>query len=142
FRGDLLDGMVLVFAATGNAEQDQAIVSEARARRIPANAVDQPEHCDFFTPAIVNRAPVAVAIGTEGAGPVLAQMIRAQVDRALSPSLGPLARLADQYRDAVERIVPRGVARRVFWRRFFTGRVASAIDNGRAADADREAVKL
>ena len=142
FSGDLLDGMVLVFAATGNAEQDQAIVSEARARRIPANAVDQPEHCDFFTPALVNRAPVAVAIGTEGAGPVLAQMIRAQVDQALSPSLGPLARLADQYRDAVERIVPRGVARRVFWRRFFTGRVASAVDNGRAADADREAVKL
>ena len=62
---------------------------------IPVNAVDRPELCDFFTPAIVNRAPLAVAIGTEGAGPVLAQMVRARIDRLLSPSLGPLAVLAD-----------------------------------------------
>ncbi len=67
-----------------------------RRTKVPANAVDQPDYCDFFTPALVNRAPVAVAIGTEGAGPVLAQMIRAQVDQLLSPSLGRLARLADQ----------------------------------------------
>jgi uroporphyrin-III C-methyltransferase/precorrin-2 dehydrogenase/sirohydrochlorin ferrochelatase len=61
---------------------------------IPVNAVDRPELCDFFTPALVNRAPVAVAIGTEGAGPVLAQMIRARIDRMLSPQLGALAALA------------------------------------------------
>lgn len=142
FRGDMLDGMTLAFAATGDAAQDQAIVAEARARKIPANAVDQPEHCDFYTPAIVNRAPVAVAIGTEGAGPVLAQMIRAQIDQALSPSLGRLARLAIQYRDAAERLLPRGVTRRVFWRRFFTGSVADAVNNGYEADADREATRL
>ncbi|CAN7367244.1 siroheme synthase CysG [Rhizobium sp. LjRoot254] len=142
FRGDMLEGMTLVFAATGDAAEDRAIVDAARERRIPANAVDQPEHCDFYTPAIVNRAPVAVAIGTEGAGPVLAQIIRAQIDQTLSPSLGSLARLAIQYRDAAERLVPRGVTRRVFWRRFFSGAVADAVNNGYEADADREAVKL
>jgi len=142
FRDDMLDGMTLVFAATGDSAQDRAIVDAARERRIPANAVDQPEHCDFYTPAIVNRAPVAVAIGTEGAGPVLAQMIRAQIDQTLSPSLGRLARLAIQYRDAAERVLPRGVTRRVFWRRFFSGSVADAINNGYEADADHEAAKL
>jgi uroporphyrin-III C-methyltransferase/precorrin-2 dehydrogenase/sirohydrochlorin ferrochelatase len=142
FRGDMLDGMTLVFAATGDAARDRAIVDAARERKIPANAVDQPEHCDFYTPAIVNRAPVAVAIGTEGAGPVLAQMIRAQIDQALSPSLGRLAQLAIQYRDAAERVLPRGVTRRVFWRRFFSGSVADAINNGYEDDADREAAKL
>ena len=63
-----MDGATLVFAATGDAAQDRAIVAEARSRRIPANAVDQPDYCDFLTPALVNRAPVAIAIGTEGAG--------------------------------------------------------------------------
>ncbi len=68
FAPEQLDGAILVFAATGNVADDRRIVVAARERRIPANAVDQPDFCDFFTPALVNRAPVAVAIGTEGQG--------------------------------------------------------------------------
>ncbi len=124
---DQLAGATLVFAATGDAALDAKIVTDARDARIPANAVDQPDYCDFLTPALVNRAPVAVAIGTEGAGPVLAQMIRAQVDRMLPPSLGSLAQLAAHYRAAVDRLVPRGATRRLFWRRFFSGQVRDAI---------------
>ncbi len=133
FSPDQVKGAVLVFAATGDADADRAIVDAARAERIPANAVDQPDYCDFYTPALVNRAPVAVAIGTEGAGPVLAQMVRAQIDQMLSPSLGKLAELATNYRKSVDRLVPRGVARRVFWRRFFSGPVADAVGAGRSA---------
>lgn len=142
FRGTLIDGATLVFAATGDAALDRDIVAAARQRRIPANAVDQPGHCDFFTPAIVNRAPVAVAIGTEGAGPVLSQMIRAQVDQMLSPSLGRLARLAELYRGAVDGLLPRGAARRVYWRRFFSGAVADAVNAGNLSEAGREAARL
>jgi uroporphyrin-III C-methyltransferase/precorrin-2 dehydrogenase/sirohydrochlorin ferrochelatase len=75
---------------------------------------------------------VAIAIGTEGAGPVLAQMIRARVDQMLSPSLGKLARLASDYRTAVDRLLPRGVARRVFWRRFFEADVATHVATTRS----------
>lgn len=135
FEPAQVSGATLVFAATGDAESDRAIVAAARAEKIPANAVDQPDHCDFFTPALVNRAPVAVAIGTEGAGPVLAQMIRAQVDQLLAPSLGTLARLATSYRDIVERVVPKGASRRLFWRRFFSGAVADAVATGNVAEA-------
>ncbi len=137
-----VEGATLVFAATGDAEADRAIVEAARAAKIPANAVDQPDYCDFYTPALVNRAPVAVAIGTEGAGPVLAQMIRAQIDQMLSPSLGKLANLATRYRKPVERLVPRGVARRVFWRRFFSGPVADAVNAGQLRQAERAADDL
>ena len=87
-----LAGAVLVFAATGDAALDRRISDDARAQNIPVNAVDRPELCDFFTPALVNRAPLAIAIGTEGAGPVLAQIVRAKIDRLLSPSLGALGR--------------------------------------------------
>lgn len=142
FSVEQVRGFTLVFAATGEAVQDQAIVTAARAEKIPANAVDQPDFCDFFTPALVNRAPVAIAIGTEGAGPVLAQMIRARVDQMLSPSLGKLASLAADYRDAAERLVPRGVSRRIFWRRFFSGDVADAIDANDHVAAHRAANAL
>lgn len=139
---ELLAQAVMVFAATGDEAVDRAIVARARALKIPVNAVDQPDYCDFFTPALVNRAPVAVAIGTEGAGPVLAQMIRAGVDQMLSPSLGRLARLAISYRDRVEHALPKGVSRRVFWRRFFSGAVADAVANGNSALAATEADRL
>ncbi|MDO5896015.1 siroheme synthase CysG [Agrobacterium sp. Azo12] len=142
FVPDVLAGASLVFAATGDGAQDRAIVDAARAARIPANAVDQPDYCDFFTPALVSRAPVAIAIGTEGAGPVLAQMIRARIDQMLSPSLGALARLAVEYRDAAEKLVPKGALRRSFWRQFFSGAVADAVAVNDGASARSEANRL
>ena len=142
YRPEQLDGATLVFAATGDASLDARIVTDARAKRIPANAVDQPDFCDFLTPALVNRAPVAVAIGTEGAGPVLAQMIRAQVDQLLSPSLGTLAQLAAHYRSAVEKVLPRGATRRLFWRRFFSDSVRDAVSAGDLPAAQQAATHL
>jgi uroporphyrin-III C-methyltransferase/precorrin-2 dehydrogenase/sirohydrochlorin ferrochelatase len=139
FSPEQVSGAALVFAATGDPQADRGIVVAARAMKIPANAVDQPEFCDFLTPALVNRAPVAVAIGTEGAGPVLAQMIRAQIDQMLAPSVGKLAELAISYRKAVEQLVPRGVSRRVFWRRFFSGAVADAVSAGNLPQARQAA---
>lgn len=139
FVDEQVRGATLVFAATGDAAQDRAIVEAARAEKVPANAVDQSDYCDFFTPALVNRAPVAVAIGTEGAGPVLAQMIRAQVDQILAPSLGRLADLAIGYRKTVEHLVPKGAARRLFWRRFFSGAVADAVASENLPQARRAA---
>ncbi len=60
----------------------------------------------FPDAALVNRAPVAVAIGTEGQGRFWLRWIRAQIDQLLSPSLGIVASLAANYRDAVDRLVP------------------------------------
>ncbi len=142
FSPKLVDGMVLVFAATGEEALDRQIVDVARAKSIPANAVDQPGYCDFYTPGLVSRAPVAVAICTEGAGPVLGQMIRARIDQMLSPSLGRLARLAVEYRDAAEKNVPKGALRRNFWRRFFSGGVADAVALADIDSAHRAAEQL
>ncbi|THV25208.1 siroheme synthase CysG [Peteryoungia ipomoeae] len=137
-----VEGARLVFAATGEGALDRKIVAAARAARIPANAVDQPDYCDFYTPALVNRAPIAVAIGTEGVGPVLAQMIRADIDRLLPRSLGKLGRLANSYRRAVDRLVPRGAPRRLFWRDFFKGTVADHVESDEISLARREATRL
>jgi len=135
YRPALIDGATLVFAATGEEAHDSRIVADARAAGICVNAVDRPELCDFFTPALVNRAPVAIAIGTEGAGPVLAQLIRSRIDRMLSPSLGRLATLAASYRATVERVLPKGRARRTFWQDFFAGAPARAMEIGSFEEA-------
>jgi uroporphyrin-III C-methyltransferase/precorrin-2 dehydrogenase/sirohydrochlorin ferrochelatase len=137
-----LDGAKLVFAATGQEALDRAVSEDARRLGIPVNAVDRPELCDFFTPALVNRAPVCVAIGTEGAGPVLAQMIRSKIDRLLSPSLGRLAALAEAFRAAAERALPKGNQRRKFWSDFFEGAPARALEIGHIDEAREAATEL
>lgn len=142
YSAEQLAGATLVFAATGNDASDRAVVADARSAGIPVNAVDQPDFCDFFTPAIVNRAPVAVAIGTEGAGPVLAQAIRRTIDRILPPSTGTLASLAADYRKKAEIRVARGASRRAFWNAFFEGSVARAVARGELDDARRHADTL
>ena len=104
YHPGFLADAVMVFAATGDEALDRRVSDDARELGIPVNAVDRPELCDFYTPAIVNRAPVCVAIGTEGAAPVLAQSIRAKIDQLLSPSLGALGvacRVAARRRRAV-----------------------------------------
>lgn len=142
YDASLIERAAMVFAATGDEALDRRIVEDARRLRIPVNAVDRPELCDFFTPALVNRAPVAVAIGTEGAGPVLAQMIRARIDQMLPPSLGPLAVLAASFRSVVERLLPRGNRRRLFWSGFFGGEPARALASGDVAAAQEAATRL
>lgn len=137
-----LEGAVMVFAASGDEGLDRRVADDARRLSIPVNAVDRPELCDFFTPALVNRAPVAIAIGTEGAGPVLAQMLRSRIDRMLSPSLGPLATLAASFRGAAEKLLPRGNARRHFWSDFFVGAPARAVEAGELSQAHDAAVGL
>ncbi|MER9440376.1 siroheme synthase CysG [Mesorhizobium sp. M0340] len=137
-----LNGAVMVFAASGDEALDRRVAGDARRLGIPVNAVDRPELCDFFTPALVNRAPVAIAIGTEGAGPVLAQMLRSRIDRMLSPSLGPLAALAASFRGAAEKLLPKGNARRRFWSDFFGGAPARAVEAGELSQAHDAAVGL
>lgn len=137
-----MHGAALVFAATGDHATDAAIVAMARTQKIPANAVDQPDQCDFFTPALVTRAPVAIAIGTEGAGPVLAQMIRARIDQMLPRNLGRVAMLAQSYRHAADMLLQRGGPRRAFWKNFFSGSPAHFAQVGDLSQARRAATRL
>lgn len=137
-----LSGARLVFAASGDEALDSMVSSDARRLGLNVNAVDRPELCDFYTPAIVNRAPVCVAIGTEGAGPVLSQSIRARIDRMLAPSLGALASLAESLRGSAESLLPKGASRRRFWNEFFQGEPARQMEIGSFEEAREAAAEL
>src|SRR3546814_2805968 len=51
----------------------------------------RPALCDFTTPAIVDRAPVTIAIGTGGASAGLAKAVRQRIEALLPARLGALA---------------------------------------------------
>jgi uroporphyrin-III C-methyltransferase/precorrin-2 dehydrogenase/sirohydrochlorin ferrochelatase len=122
-------GTTLVYAALDNPEADARVAQLGRAAGALVNVVDNLQDSDFITPAIVDRNPVTVAIGTEGTAPVLARQIKAQIEEALPQSLGVLARLGQSFRSAAE-VLPVGRPRRDFWSRFYFERGPLALAEG------------
>lgn len=114
-----LDNAALVFVAEESADAELAKV-EARARGIPLNVVDVPAECDFYTPSIVDRAPLTIAISTEGNAPVLARLVRARIEAMLSPGFGKIASLAGGLRQRVEHLIHDGALRRRFYEALVT----------------------
>lgn len=85
--GDL-DGVTLVVAATGDAEANERVFREAEARGILCNAVDEPERCHFYYPAVVRRGDLQIAISTNGKSPALAQRIRMELEARFDGAYG------------------------------------------------------
>lgn len=82
---------VLAIVALEDEAQAEAAVARLKARAILVNAVDRPTLCDFTLPAIVDRDPVLLAIGTGGASAGLAAALRQRLEALLPATLGRLA---------------------------------------------------
>jgi uroporphyrin-III C-methyltransferase / precorrin-2 dehydrogenase / sirohydrochlorin ferrochelatase len=131
FSPALLDGAACVFAAAGEDLNGQ-VSREANKRDILVNVVDEAELSSAIVPAIVDRDPLVIAVGTEGAAPVLAQGIRSELEADLPPFLGALTKAAGALRERVANSVPAGSPRRAFWRQFFFGSIRDAFAQGRS----------
>ena len=122
-------GAVLVYAADEDADQDAGTARLARADGAMVNIVDNLADSQFITPAIVDRDPVTVAIGTEGAAPVLARAIKADLEERLPATLGTLARIGKAFRKLAE-VLPFGRARRDFWADYYFTAGPRALEVG------------
>ena len=108
----------LFYAANEDETEDARVATIAHADGTLVNIVDNLADSQFITPAIVDRDPVTIAIGTEGAAPVLARAIKADIEARVPQSLGILARIGKTFRHAVE-VLPMGRKRRAFWADFY-----------------------
>ena len=109
--GEVADAVLAIVAIE---EEDAAMAAVARlkARGVLVNAVDRPDACDFTLPAIVDRAPVLVAIGTGGVSAGLAAALRQRLEGLLPADLGGLATALHAARSALRARFPDGGARR------------------------------
>ncbi|PWC28453.1 siroheme synthase CysG [Teichococcus aestuarii] len=135
FSPALLEGIALACAAGAPEEDLRALAEACRARGIPVNVVDRPELCGFITPAIVDRDPITIAIGSGGAAPALVRMVRQRIETVLAPGLGRVAALARHFQRAVRARLPDLAARRRFLDAALTGPAAQLAEAGREAEA-------
>ncbi len=126
---------VIAYGAHEDAALDASTLRLATADGALVNIVDNLADSQFITPAIVDRDPVIVAIGTEGAAPVLARRIKADLEAALPASLGTLARIGKQFRAVADKL-PMGAVRRRFWAEYYADAGPRAADAGEAAIRD------
>ena len=115
--GSLAERPRLAFVALENdddANDDDAaaIAADLRAAGLLVNVVDRPALCDFTTPAIIDRAPVTIAIGSAGASAGLAKALRQRLEALLPANLGALAAALAAVRTAVRARWPDQAARR------------------------------
>ena len=83
FRTADLNDADIVVAATDDKALNAQIAALCRERRIPVNAVDDPENCDFIFPAIIKKGRLTVSVSTNGASPIYAAMLKKQINDSL-----------------------------------------------------------
>lgn len=136
FRAEDVAGCALVFVAEEDEEAAAEVAAAARAAGVPVNAADRPELSSFLMPAIVDREPIVIAIGSGGAAPLLAREVRARIESLLPARLGELACFAGRLRHRVAEALADAAARRRFWERVLAGPLGEAVLAGRAAEAE------
>jgi uroporphyrin-III C-methyltransferase/precorrin-2 dehydrogenase/sirohydrochlorin ferrochelatase len=136
YADDSLEPYWLVVAATDDRAVNARVAANAEAVKRFCNVVDDQPLCTFIMPAIVDRAPVTIAIGSSGNSPVLARWVKGVIETLLPSRLGALAELAGRWRKRVHDAVPDATERRHFWERVVTGIVADHAFAGRDTDAE------
>jgi siroheme synthase-like protein len=66
FGEDLLEGVFLVYACTDDRGINRKVGEAARERGIPANVADDPQACDFISPAVYREGNMSVAVSSNG----------------------------------------------------------------------------
>jgi precorrin-2 dehydrogenase/sirohydrochlorin ferrochelatase len=137
-KPEAYEGAALAFIATGDDAFAEAAAGAARAAHVPVNVADRPALCDFTTPALIDRGEVVAAIGTGGASPMLATLLRHDIEARVPEGAGRIAALFASLQDEVRAALPEPHRRRAFLRAALTGPAAEAAARGDRA----EAVKL
>lgn len=130
-------GACLAFVASPDPAFRAKAASAARSAHVPVNVVDDSELSDFYTPAVIDRGQVVAAVGTAGAAPLLASLLRAEVETHVPQGAGRVAVMLRRQQEAVRAAFPDLAERRAFLRAVLAGPAAEAAMDGRLEDAAR-----
>ncbi|HAK53326.1 MAG TPA: uroporphyrinogen-III C-methyltransferase [Gammaproteobacteria bacterium] len=131
-----LDDVVLVVAATSDDAVNSQISMDAHAASIPVNVVDKPELCSVIFPAIVDRSPVIMSVGTSGATPVMARYLKSLLDQTIPEGISQLANYLKGKREVLKTQYPDSNLRRKVIEAFLSSPGKELAINNRPDEAD------
>jgi precorrin-2 dehydrogenase/sirohydrochlorin ferrochelatase len=136
YRAGMAQGYFLVIAGTDSERVNRAVYEEARQYGALANAVDDPDYCNFYAPAVVSRGDFQIAISTGGASPALAQHVRQELEHKYGPEYGPWTAWLGRTRAALRQALPRSETRKQLIRMLALGLPKRISDNHRTKGDD------
>ena len=128
---DQLPGHALIVIAQADAFTRDRMRAWGERQGVPVNVVDRLAESSAIVPAVVDRSPLMIAIGSGGQAPELARMIRSRIERLLPPSIGRLAAMAGSLAGRIRHRIPDLARRRRFLDWVFNGSPADEIAAGR-----------
>ena len=128
-----LDSVNLVIAATNDREVNTYIAKACASRSVMVNVVDDYELSTATFPAIVNRAPVLVAVSTDGRSPTLARRLKSSLEGHLGEGLGRLAEFIFNKRKELG-----GQASRPLWDALIDSSIPDLLERGDEEGAERQ----
>jgi len=131
-----LEGAILAYGAEEDLARDKRLYALAKAAGVLVNVADTMELCDFITPAILDRSPIVAAISSSGASPILARIIKAELESAIPATFGDLSAFLARFRAEVATRIGDGVRRRRFWEDISTSIVSERVMAGDIAGAE------
>jgi siroheme synthase-like protein len=133
-EGDL-NGVFLVIGATDDRKVNEKVARAARERGTLCNVVDQPDLCNFITPALVTRGELQISVSTGGGSPTLTQRVKREIAALVGEEYGVLLELAAEMRaEAKDRIADFGRRKDVL-RAFVESDALDLIRAGRRDEA-------
>ena len=127
----------LVIAATDDAETNRQVFELCEAENVLVNSVDDPPHCRFMVPAIIDRSPLVISVASNGTSPVLSRQIRTQLETTIPHGMGKLAEFSGKWRSAVKAKIVNPDERRIFWEDLYASSLKEQVFNDNIAEADR-----
>lgn len=127
----------LVIAATDNNLVNQQVFAACEAENVLVNSVDDPPHCRFMVPAIIDRSPLVISVASNGTSPVLSRQIRTQLESTIPHGMGKLAEFSGQWRAAVKQKIVNPDERRIFWEELYASPLKEQVFNDNLDDANQ-----
>lgn len=127
----------LVIAATNDKAVNQAVFEACEAENVLVNSVDDPPHCRFMVPAIIDRSPLVISVASNGTSPVLSRQIRTQLESSIPYGMGKLAEFSGKWRAAVKAKIVNPDERRIFWEDLYASPLKEQVFNDNLTEANR-----
>ena len=105
----------LVFSDSGSQTLDDYVARICNKNRTFCSVARGLKHSSFFTPALIDRSPLLVAIGTGGAAPALSRSLKARLEATIPQAVGDLALLIERYTSRVAEQLPDRADRARYW---------------------------
>ena len=132
-----LTNQALVIAATNDEAVNEQVSHDAKALGIPVNVVDGPALSNVIFPAIIDRDPMVVSVGSAAKSPIVTRHIRQLIEQLLPDGLARVARFLGDRRDALKDAFPDIEVRRRRTEQFMHSPGYRLAEEGREADAER-----